>query len=565
MLASAIGSVGRPAALCTDLHGKPPDLQERVANVMRKIETLESSYEATTIGQLVSSRAKTHGSTIAIDVFDRGQRATYSDMERWSNKYAHALRAFGLRKGDRIGVILPNRIEFPILWFAVAKLGAVMVPINTRYTPREVEYVLNDAQAKFVVVDETAWSLLISMASWPQNLTREQAIIVGQPSEAGGTTLDRLLKGTTATLLSEDVDPNDLLNIQYTSGTTGFPKGCMLTHDYWGVFSYQAASWEEQPYKRYLSAQPFFYVDGPWHLLQSYRQGGTHYLGPQLSSTRFIGWVKQHRIEWCQCPELIARQAEVVNEDGVTSLKQILNWGWGADTVRQFRKRFRVPTQEAYGMTEIGFGTRMANDFDELADSGSIGVRAPFRTLRLVREDGSPTPLGEVGELWVKGRGVIKGYWQKSEANAASFEGEWFKTGDLMRCDELGFHWLVGRTKDMIRRSSENIAAREVEAVIRELPEISDVAAVPVRDVKRGEEMKICVELRKGITPDNLVVQRILEHARTHLAVFKVPRYIGFISALPRTTSSNKVLKRELIAVSDPLAGAYDAEEKRWR
>ncbi|MET4359266.1 acyl-CoA synthetase (AMP-forming)/AMP-acid ligase II [Bradyrhizobium sp. RT9b] len=532
---------------------------------MRKIEMLESAYETTTIGQLVSSRAKTHGSTMAIDVFDRGQRATYSEMEQLSNKYARALRAFGVCKGDRIGVILPNRIEFPILWFAIAKLGAVMVPINTRYTPREVEYVLSDAQATFVVVDESAWSLLTAMKSWPQDLPREQAIIVGQPCDEGVTTLDKLLKGVTTAFVSEDIGPDDLLNIQYTSGTTGFPKGCMLTHDYWGVFSYQAASWDEQPYKRYLSAQPFFYVDGPWHLLQSYRHGGTHYLGPQLSSTRFMTWVKQHRIEWCQCSELIARQAEAVNDDGATCLKQILNWGWGPGTVRQFRKRFRVRTQEAYGMTEIGFGTRMANDFDELADSGSIGVRAPFRALRLTKEDGSPAPLGEVGELWVKGRGVIKGYWQKPDANASSFEGEWFKTGDLMRCDELGFHWLVGRTKDMIRRSSENIAAREVEAVIRELSEISDVAAVPVRDVKRGEEVKIYVELREGITPDMLVVQRILEHARAHLAVFKVPRYIGFISALPRTTSSNKVLKRELMAVSDPLAGAYDVEEKRWR
>ncbi|RXH24767.1 acyl-CoA synthetase [Bradyrhizobium nanningense] len=532
---------------------------------MRRIETLESAYETITIGQLVSSMARKHGSTVAIDVFDRGQRATYSELEKLSNKYAQALRAFGVRKGERIGVMLPNRIEFPILWFAIAKIGAVMVPINMRYTPREIKYVLSDSEAKLVVVDESAWSLLRAMKVCPQDIAIEQAIVVGQPSDGKDNTLEKLLKGVDDTFVTEDIRPDDLLSIQYTSGTTGFPKGCMLSHDYWGVFSYQAASWDDQPYKRYLSAQPFFYVDGPWHLLQSYRHGGTHYLGPQLSSTRFISWLKQHRIEWCQCPELIARQAEAANEEPTTCLKQILNWGWGADTVRQFRKRFQVRTQEAYGMTEIGFGTRMANDFDELADSGSVGIRAPFRELRLAKEDGSPTPLGEVGELWVRGRGVFKGYWKKPDANAASFDGGWFKTGDLMRRDELGFHWLMGRTKDMIRRSSENIAAREVEAVIREIPEISDVAAVPVRDVKRGEEVKIYVELREGITPDDLTVQRILAHARTRLAVFKVPRYIGFISALPRTTSSNKVLKRELMAVSDPLAGAYDAEEKRWR
>lgn len=532
---------------------------------MRKIEALESAYETMTIGQLVSNRSRTHGSAIAIDVFDRGERATYSEMDRLSNKYARALRSFGVRKGDHVGVMLPNRIEFPILWFAIAKLGAAIVPINMRYTPREIEFILTDAQAKFAVVDESAWLVFSAMEPWPQDLARERAILVGEPLEQKAGTLDELVNGVDDALVDEDIGPDDLLSIQYTSGTTGFPKGCMLTHDYWSVFSYQAANWDGRRYQRYLSAQPFFYVDGPWHLLQSYRQGGTHYLAPQLSSTRFIGWVKQHRIEWCQFPELIARQAEAVDEDGATCLKQVLNWGWGSDTVRQFRKRFRVCTQEAYGMTEIGFGTRMANEFDELADSGSIGIRAPFRALRLMNEDGKPAPVGEVGELWVRGRGVFKGYWRKPEANAASFEGEWFKTGDLMRCDELGFHWLVGRTKDMIRRSSENIAAREVESVIREIPDIADVAAVPVRDIKRGEEVKIYVELREGIVSDNLTVERILEHARAHLAVFKVPRYISFISALPRTSSSNKVLKRELMAVSDPLAGAYDTEEKRWR
>ncbi|MGY3363370.1 acyl-CoA synthetase (AMP-forming)/AMP-acid ligase II [Bradyrhizobium sp. GM2.4] len=488
-------------------------------------------------------------------------------MQRWIDGPTNAHTRCVLSEYEKVttlGVMLPNRIEFPILWFAIAKLGAVIVPINMRYTPREIEYVLSDAQAAFAFVDESTWSVFSTMEPWPHDLGREQAVLVGQSSDRAAVTFDKLLQGTNDSPVDEEIRPDDLLNIQYTSGTTGFPKGCMLTHDYWGVFSYQAASWDKQPYQRYLSAQPFFYVDGPWHLLQSYRQGGTHYLGPQPSSSRFIGWVKHHKIEWCQVSELIAREAEAADDDGETCLKQVLNWGWGPDTVRQFRKRFRVLTQEAYGMTEIGFATRMAVEFDELAETGSVGVRVPFRALNLMNQDGSPTPVGDVGELWVKGRGIFKGYWKKPDANHALFEGGWFKTGDLMRRDELGFHWLVGRTKDMIRRSGENIAAREVEAVIREIPDIADVAAVPVRDLRRGEEIKIYVELREGVTADNLAIERILEYARANLAVFKVPRYIGFIPALPRTASSNKVLKRELLAVSDPLAGTYDTKARRW-
>ncbi|UWU83130.1 acyl--CoA ligase [Bradyrhizobium yuanmingense] len=537
-------------------------LHEHVANALRKIETLESEYETITVVELVSMRARTHGSTTAIDVFDRGERATYSEIDRLSNKYAHALRVFGVRKFDRIGVMLPNCIAFPILWFAIAKLGAVMVPINMRYTSREIEYVLSDTQAKFAVVDESVTSVFSRMEPWPKDLAKERIIHVGQLSDGKATALDHLLKGVNDCLVMEDVRPDDLLNIQYTSGTTGFPKGCMLTHDYWCVNSYQGACGDGQPYQRYLAAQPFFYGDPQAYLVKSYRQGGTLYLAPSISSTRFMSWVKQHRIEWCTFFELVARQTEATDEDGATCLKQSLTWGCSPDSQRKLRKRFGVRTQDAYGMTEIGFGTQMPNELAEIAGTGSVGIRAPFRNLRLMN-DGSPTPVGEVGELWVSGRGILKGYWNRP--NAASFEGEWFKTGDLLRRDEFGFYWLVGRTKDMIRRSGENIAAREVEAVIREIPEVADVAAVPVRDAKRGEEVKIVVELKEGLTPSDLLVDQILKHARANLAVFKVPRYIAFIPLLPRTTSSNKVLKRELIAVSDPLAGAYDGEQQRWR
>ncbi|NOJ44624.1 AMP-binding protein [Bradyrhizobium australiense] len=203
---------------------------------MRKIEPLESAYETVTIGQLVSIRARTHGSTTAVDVFERGERATYSEMDRLSNKYACALRALGVRKQDRIGVMLPNRIEFPILWFAIS---AVMVPINMRYTPREIEYILSDTQANFAVVDGAALSVFSAMQPWLQDLAKERVILVGEPSHGITTTLGGLLRGSDESSVEENIRPDDLLNIQYTSGTTGLPKGCMLTHDYWGVSSYE--------------------------------------------------------------------------------------------------------------------------------------------------------------------------------------------------------------------------------------------------------------------------------------------------------------------------------------
>ncbi|MET4036290.1 MULTISPECIES: class I adenylate-forming enzyme family protein [unclassified Bradyrhizobium] len=535
-------------------------LQDRVANALRSDAVLEAAYQSTTVGQLVSTRARRHGSTTAIDIFERGERATYSEMDCWSNRYAHALRAFGVRKGDRVAVMLPNRIETPILWFAIAKLGAVMVPISMQYTPREVEYVVSDTQAKSAVVDESAWPVFRAMKPWPQELPKERVIFVGQPSDGTALTLHQLVKGVDDSPVHEDVRPDDLLTIQYTSGTTGFPKGCMLTHEYWGVGSYASAYLV--PYKRYLSWSTSSYVFGLQLLMTSYGLGGTVYVAQQIDSSRFMDWLKKYRIEWCALPRLIAEGSP----DVPTSLKHVWQYdGWSAEMARRFREQFGVRATYTWGMTELGIGTQMPSDLQEMNDAVSVGICAPFRELRLVNDDGSPTPTGQVGELWVKGRGMFKGYWNRPDANAECFEGEWFKTGDLFRRNELGFYWFVGRRKDIIRRFAENIAAREVEAIIREIPEIADVAAVPVRDDKSGEEVKIYVELKEGLTPADLGVERILEHARARLAVFKVPRYIAFTPALPRTVASNKVLKRELMAISDPLLDTYDGEEKRWR
>lgn len=403
-------------------NATPSELHDRVINALRRIEALESAYETITVGQLVSMRARTHGSTTAIDVFERGERATYSEIDRWSNKYAHALRAFGVGKGDRIGVMLPNRIEFPILWLAFAKCGAVLVPLSMRYTPREIEYVLSDTQAKAAIVDESAWPVFSAMEPWPQDFAMERVILLGQPSPGAATTLDELLKGVDDTPVDENIDPDDLLNIQYTSGTTGFPKGCSLTHDYWGVASYASAYHDYQLHRRRLSTAPFFYVSTQIHFLKSYRQGGTMYLASQLNSSRFLAWIRQYRIEGCSFPESMTHESEAVAES-LTCLRQVERAGrrWSPDTVRRFSERFGVRSLIWYGMTEIGYGTQTP-DIKEMDDSETVGIRSPFRTLRLVNEDGTFAPTGEVGELWVNGRAIFKGYWNRPDANAAAFK-----------------------------------------------------------------------------------------------------------------------------------------------
>ncbi|WP_293812408.1 class I adenylate-forming enzyme family protein [uncultured Bosea sp.] len=531
-----------------------------------RIRGLEQSFVTTTIGDFCRARATELGDRLFIDVFDRGETATYAQADRASNQIASALASLGIGKGDRVAVMLPNRILYPLLFLALAKLGAIHVPVNTRYTPREVAYVAGDSGATAFVIDPTHLDTLAAVEEHDRVPPAGRILVPDGMQRPGMVDFDALVaQATDGPPPEPGIGPNDLMNIQYTSGTTGFPKGCMLSHDYWLVLAQAAAGWDGERPNRLLTAQPFFYMDPQWHLLKTMVLGGTLLIAPQLSSSRFIGWVKQHGVEWCQFPILMTRQPEAV-DDSATALKQVATFGWDGETCRVFRKRFGVRAREGFGMTEIGLGILMPPTFEAMYDSGSVGIDAPFRETTIRDESGLPVRPGQRGELWVRGRGLLQGYWNRPDADADVFRSaedggpRWFRTGDLFEGDELGFLWLVGRLKDMIRRSSENIAAREVEAVIRELPQIEDCAAVPVPDPMRGEEVKIYIQLKPGVSQSELPPQAIRDHARHNLAAFKVPRFYAYVESFPRTVS-NKIEKRNLVAgVSDLRADAWDAE-----
>ncbi|WP_322028014.1 class I adenylate-forming enzyme family protein [Burkholderia sp. BCC1977] len=542
------------------------DLQRRVDDARLRSIEFEQEYETVTVPQMLSKAARLYGSNIAVDFFDRKETLTYEELQAGSDRYANALRAFGLRKGDRIAVMLPNRREFPLIWFACAKLGTIFVPLNMRYTSREIAFVLNDTKASAAIVDATVWQTFAEMDTWPQDLERDRVIVVGEAPAAGVSTLVQVLEGASSLPIAVDVQPDDVVSIQYTSGTTGFPKGCILTNDYWGIVSAVQAYRLLAPYQHHLCWAPLTYADGMIHMVSAIRHGATVHMPERLSSTRFIAWLKAYQIEWCSIPELIARQPATSFDHGVR-LKQYQFGGgtWNPSSVANFRQRFPVCGNGFYGLTETGYATLPPNDTNEMAEIGSSGLCAPFRETRLVDDDGKPVMVGQVGELWVRGKGMFKGYWNRPDANAELFNDGWFKTGDLLRCDEFGFHYFMGRKKDMIRRSNENIAAREVEAVVCEIPEIAAAAVVAVPDAERGEEVKVWVELKHGINREAVPVQRILDHARSRLAAFKVPRYVTYSDVLPRVVSNpNKINKRELTDVENPLANTYDSNVGHW-
>ncbi len=355
-----------------------------------------------------------------------------------------------------------------------------------------------------------------------------------------------------------DLSLDDLINIQYTSGTTGFPKGCILTHEYWLTIGKTVSEYMNSD-DIFLSVTPFYYMDPQWELVSCLIVGGTMVLTRSYSPAGYMDLVRKHQatVSWATMAPWILKQ-EPSELDRQHKLRFLMVGGFPPDLHRPFEERFNVIAREAFGMTEIGPGLCVPPEDTNMTGSGSVGLPFESRQVRIMDDNNRDVARGEIGELWISGPGMFKGYYNKPEANAAAFDGEWFKTGDLFRQDENGYYYIVGRKKDMIRRSGDNISASELEDVLTSHPGIMSAAAVPVPDIDRGEEVKVYIVLKEETTPDNLPPEEIITFCRERLASFKIPRYIEYRKEFS-LTGSGKIQKHVLLTEKANLAaGCYD-------
>ncbi|MBL8698107.1 MAG: acyl--CoA ligase [Alphaproteobacteria bacterium] len=503
---------------------------------------------------------------VALDFFEAGDTLTYRQLEARVAALAAGLAAHGATKGTHVAVMLPNVIAFPITWLAIATLGAVMVPVNGAYTPREVTYVTEDSEASLLIIDEGFLPTLDALERRPDRLPDERVIVLGTPragQHAWQTVLDDGAKRSAPPPCPAGHD--DLLNIQYTSGTTGFPKGCMLTHRYWLTIGKVNARRDGRVYERILAATPFFYMDPQWLMLMAFYQRGTLYVARRQSASRFMQWVREHRINFTLFPEVAFKQPPHPL-DTQNEIVRVNAYGLNKANHAALEERFDFVCREAFGMTEIGSGMFVPMEATDMVGSGTCGTVVPFRETKVVDDDGNEVPPGVEGELLVRGPGILLGYWRKPEATAAAIDKQgWFRTGDVFRKDARGFHFIVGRKKDMIRRAGENIAAGEVEAVLRTMPQVAEAAAVPVPDDQRKEEVKVYLVLQPGVTRDQAPPEAVLAHCERNLAKFKVPRYVAYIGALPKT-ASGKIAKHVLVKdVPDLRKDSFDRVDGVWR
>jgi crotonobetaine/carnitine-CoA ligase len=487
--------------------------------------------------------------------FDPGDQLTFADLGRLTAGYAQALRDRGVRPGDRVAVLLANEAAFPLTWLALSLLGAAAVPVNTRYQTADAGHVLHTCRASAIVAGARFEPLLRRLpADLPAlRLTIPAAEIAATAARAGAP---RPGFG--------DPDPAGIASIQFTSGTTGRPKGCVLPHRYWTRLGSSLVT--EFPYLGerdvMLTAQPFHYIDPQWNVAAGLLAGAELVVLDGFHPSSFWAKVRQHQVTYFYClgamPTLLLRMpADPADRDHRVRAVQCSAIPPALHATLE--QRWGVPWYETFGMTETGADLRVTDtDHDELVGTGCLGRPVSYRKVRITAADGRPVPAGQTGEITLAGAGMMDGYYDDPEATARVMRDGWFRTGDLGRMDPRGRVYHAGRIKDMIRRSGENVAAREVEEVLLTHPRIRLAAVTGVPDEIRGEEVKACYVSGDGITevsPDELA-----QYCGERLAAFKVPRYWQPAADLPRT-DSERVIKERLGELTGPV---FDRASGTW-
>jgi len=503
-----------------------------------------------TLVQLAQDAADRWPGRVFLHFDETGEALTFDVFDRRTDAIAAALTSHGVGKGDRVLVASGNDALFPLAWFGILKAGAIMAPLNINYTLDEARHVVALAQPKAAICDAPRAPLIAALA-------KEFALSPCIAPRARGKgwlsfeevsrpdTLERSRVGVAST-------PDDLTNLQFTSGTSGLPKACMLTHRYWNVLAtaVREAVIDLDSDDVILTAQAFSYLDPQWMLVLAMSTGARLVVLDRFRPSRLWDKIVEHDASFFYClaamPLMLLSSAPGPSERK-HRLRVVMCSAIPADRHSELERRFHVPWVEAYGSTETGSDLGvLAEDRMIALGSGSIGKPLAHREAMIVDDALRPLPDDAAGELLVRGRGMMSGYWRDPEATAAAFHEGWYRTGDIARRDVRGFYHLVGRRKDMIRRGGENIAAAEVEAAIHQHPAVVVAACVATPDPVRNEEVRAFVVRCEAVTAHELV-----EFLKPRLARFKIPRYWSFVPALPMTPServAKPLLPRELDA-----------------
>ncbi|MGW5153300.1 long-chain-fatty-acid--CoA ligase [Rhodococcus koreensis] len=494
----------------------------------------------TNLAHILTESARRHPDRPAIRIDD--VVVSYAQLDELTARAAGWLRARGIDPGDRVGISLPNVVQFPVLYYGLLRVGATVVPMNPLLKSREIEHHLRDSGAKMAMVWRTAEAEAAAAAA----ATGTDLVVIDDDTLAA--TAD--WPSSPAVTAREDADTAVIL---YTSGTTGTPKGAELTHanlyrnttTFMGLFDFRQDD-------VVIGCLPFFHAFGQSNVLNaSIAAGASVSLVPRFEAAAVAKLIERHRVTvFAGVPTMYVSLLHADTGQVDTSSLRICVSGGAAlpvEVLRGFQETFGAPILEGYGLSE----TSPTATFNRPAHSkaGSIGWPIDGVELSLVNRDGTDTPPGEVGEIVIRGHNVMKGYWNRPDATAAAIVDGWFHTGDMATRDHDGFYFIVDRKKDIIIRGGYNVYPREIEEVLYEHRAVREVAVIGVPHPTLGEEVAAAITLRPGTsaTPDEL-----RGYVKARVAAYKYPRHLWLVDKLPKG-ATGKILKREIEFPADIL------------
>ncbi|HEY6761348.1 MAG TPA: long-chain fatty acid--CoA ligase [Baekduia sp.] len=462
----------------------------------------------------------------------------YKLLDEASARVAAMLKAMGLQPGDRVGIMLPNVPYFPVAYYGVLRAGGVVVPMNVLLTGREVCFYLRDSGARIVF----AWHDFHDAAQTGADEAGAEVIAV-KPGEIEGRIFEHEPDFDVA-----EVGDDDTAVILYTSGTTGQPKGAELTHSNLRLNAEASRSlFDLDESVVVLGALPLFHSFGQTcGMNATIGAGGCLTLIPRFDPAKALEIMQRDAVKVFEgVPTMYGAMLHLADREQYdTSSLELCASGGAAlpvELLRGFDEAFSCKILEGYGLSETS-PVASFNHPDKERKPGSIGTPIQGVEMKVVDEDGNDLPVGEVGEIVIKGHNVMKGYWNKPEATADAIKDGWFHSGDLAKVDEDGYFFIVDRKKDMIIRGGYNVYPREIEEVLYEHPAVREAAVVGVPHDDLGEEVGAAVVLKDG---EELTADALQAYMKENVAAYKYPRHIWFVSELPKGPTG-KILKREI-------------------
>ncbi len=517
------------------------------------------------LGELIDEKAKRNKDKTFL--YFKNEKITYDEIRRYSNKCANMFQDLGITKGDNVSIMLPNRPEYLYVWFGLAKLGAVEVPINNSYKGEFLRHIVDQSDSKILVIASDFLERLKIIEDGLPKL--KKIILLDAPKEDISNykfpilSFEELFNKSSEEPVNAVVYPWDPLSIIYTSGTTGLSKGALAPHKFWIVFTEKMVEYREGGKDDiFYTFMPLYHLNGQClTILTTLIAEASMVLAEKFSASRFWDDIRRYGATQFNylggVMPILNKQPQKQNDlDNPVCIA--FGAGCPPEVMDEVEERFGIKCLEGFGMTEIGIPIHVrVND----RRRGSCGKPLEFYEMKLFDDNDNEVPVGEIGEIVFRPREpflMMLGYYNMPDKTLETFRNLWFHTGDLAKKDEDGYFYFVDRKKDALRRRGENISSFEVERAVNSHSKVLESAAVAVPSEIGEDEVKICVVLKPEET---LLPEELIEYCDERMPYFAVPRFVEFMDSLPKTPT-NRVEKYKL-KQAGITANTWDKEKNK--